>query len=116
MQREWIGRSEGAEVDFPVQGNEDVIRVFTTRPDTLFGSTFMVLAPEHPLVEKLTAPDRKPEVDAYVRRAQQESEIERMSTERAKTGLFIGAHAINPTTNEPIPIWIADYVLMGYGT
>ncbi|MSS72328.1 MAG: leucine--tRNA ligase [Candidatus Latescibacteria bacterium] len=116
MQRDWIGRSKGAEVDFPVQGTEDVIRVFTTRPDTLFGATFMVLAPEHPLVEKLTAPDRRAEVDAYVRKAQGETEIDRMNAERAKTGVFIGAQAINPATEAPIPIWIADYVLMGYGT
>lgn len=130
QQRNWIGRSEGAEIDFPIAptpglsphtGGEvgegtDVIRVFTTRPDTLFGATFMVLAPEHPLVEKLTTPDRKAGVEAYVRRAQQESEIERMSTERTKTGVFIGAYAVNPATNEPIPIWVADYVLMGYGT
>ncbi len=116
MQREWIGRSDGAEVDFPVQEKKDVIRIFTTRPDTLFGATFMVLAPEHPLVEKLTAADRKAEVDAYVHRARQETEVERMSTERAKTGLPIGANAINPVNEEPIPIWIADYVLMGYGT
>ncbi len=116
MQRDWIGRSEGAEVDFPVQGTGDVIRVFTTRPDTLFGATFMVLAPEHPLVAKLTAPERRAEVEAYARRAQGETEIERMSAERAKTGVFIGAYAINPATEAPIPIWTADYVLMGYGT
>ncbi len=116
MQREWIGRSEGAEVDFPAQGTDDVIRVFTTRPDTLFGATFMVLAPEHPLVAKLTARDRRAEVDAYVRKAQAETEIERMSADRTKTGVFIGAHAVNPVNGEAIPIWIADYVLMGYGT
>jgi leucyl-tRNA synthetase len=121
QQRNWIGRSEGAEIDFPIvstftEAGSEAIRVFTTRPDTLFGATFMVLAPEHPLVAKLTTPDRKAEVEAYVRRAQQESEIERMSTERTKTGVFIGAYAINPATNEPIPIWVADYVLMGYGT
>src|SRR5919106_3014686 len=82
MQRDWIGRSEGAEIDFPVQGGGDVIRVFTTRPDTLFGATFMVLAPEHPLVETLTAPDRKAEVGAYVRRASTMSEIDRANVER----------------------------------
>jgi len=123
MQRDWIGRSEGAEIHFRVLDvgrralDSDVrVTVFTTRPDTLFGATFMVLAPEHPLVGALTTPDRKAEVDAYVRKAQSETEIERMSTERAKTGVFIGAYAINPATEEPIPIWIADYVLMGYGT
>jgi len=86
------------------------------RPDTLFGATFMVLAPEHPLVETLTTPDRKAEVEAYVRRAATMSEIDRASTERTKTGVFTGAYAINPVNDEPIPIWIADYVLMGYGT
>jgi leucyl-tRNA synthetase len=116
MQRDWIGRSEGAEIDFPVQGTEDVIRVFTTRPDTLFGATFMVLAPEHPLVEMLTTPERKAEVAAYVRKAQATTEIDRLNVERVKTGVFIGAYAINPATDQPIPIWIADYVLMGYGT
>jgi leucyl-tRNA synthetase len=121
MQREWIGRSEGAEVDFPVAApgggvEEDVIRVFTTRPDTLFGATFMVLAPEHPLVQKLTTPEQKAEADAYVRRAQQTAEIERMSAERVKTGVFTGGYAVNPVNDERIPVWIADYVMMGYGT
>ncbi|MFO7167905.1 MAG: leucine--tRNA ligase [Chloroflexota bacterium] len=121
MQRNWIGKSEGAEVDFPVAGAGDgkdapVIRVFTTRPDTLWGATFMVLAPEHPLVEQLTTPDRRAEVEAYVAKARLQSEIERTSTTREKTGVFIGAYAINPVNNEQIPIWIADYVLMGYGT
>lgn len=116
MQRDWIGRSEGAEIDFPVQGSEEVIRVFTTRPDTLFGATFMVLAPEYPLVEKLTTPEQKAAVQEYVRRAQATSEMDRLNAERVKTGVFIGAYAINPATEEPIPIWIADYVLTGYGT
>ncbi|MGH2381830.1 MAG: leucine--tRNA ligase [Candidatus Limnocylindria bacterium] len=117
MQTNWIGRSEGAEIDFPTEA-EDVepIRVFTTRPDTLFGATFMVLAPEHPLVATLTTNDRKADVEAYVADARRETEIERMSTEREKTGVFIGAYAVNPMTNERIPIWIADYVLPGYGT
>src|SRR5436853_4310200 len=116
IQRNWIGRSEGAEVLFRCEETGDDIPVFTTRPDTLFGATFMVLAPEHPLVETLTTPDRKAEVEAYVRRAQQTTEIERVNTERAKTGVFTGAFAINPANDLPIPIWIADYVLMGYGT
>ena len=115
MQRNWIGKSEGAEVTF-VSEQGDPIVVFTTRPDTLWGATFMVLAPEHPLVAKLTAPEKRAEVEAYVARARQESEIERMSVAREKTGLFIGAYAINPVNDERIPIWIADYVLMGYGT
>jgi len=117
MQTNWIGRSTGAEVDFPTEAPDVApIRVFTTRPDTLFGATFMVLAPEHPLVSVLTTQDRRADVDAYVTTARRETEIERMSTERPKTGVFIGAHAINPMTKERIPIWIADYVLPGYGT
>jgi len=127
MQRNWIGRSEGAEVTFhahsPSPGGEgqgegegDDIVIYTTRPDTLWGATFMVLAPEHPLVEKLTAPDRKAEVEEYRKLTQRESAIERQSTEKEKTGVFIGAYAINPVNNEKIPIWIADYVMMGYGT
>jgi leucyl-tRNA synthetase len=113
-QRNWIGRSEGAEIEFPSDAGP--IRVFTTRPDTLFGATFMVLAPEHPLVSVLTTADRKADVDAYVAAARRETEIDRMSAEREKTGVFIGAYAINPMTTERIPIWIADYVLPGYGT
>jgi len=117
MQTNWIGRSEGAEIDFATEPDDvEAIRVFTTRPDTVFGATFMVLAPEHPLVSVLTTDDRRDEVDAYVADARRETEIERMSTEGEKTGVFIGAHAINPMTNERIPIWIADYVLPGYGT
>ncbi len=117
MQTNWIGRSTGAEVDFPTEAPDVApIRVFTTRPDTLFGATFMVLAPEHPLVSVLTTEDRRADVDEYVTTARRETEIERMSTERPKTGVFIGAHAINPMTKERIPIWIADYVLPGYGT
>ncbi|MFM2106545.1 MAG: leucyl-tRNA synthetase [Chloroflexota bacterium] len=121
MQTNWIGRSEGAEVVFATapddhQAGGDELRVFTTRPDTLFGATFMVLAPEHPLVGKLTAPDRSAEVEAYVARARAATEIERLSTEREKTGVFIGAHAVNPVNGARIPIWIADYVLAGYGT
>ena len=117
MQTNWIGRSEGAEIDFPTEPEDvEAIRVFTTRPDTIFGATFMVLAPEHPLVSVLTSDGQRAEVEAYAARARRETEIERMSTEREKTGVFIGAHAINPMTNERIPIWIADYVLPGYGT
>ena len=117
MQTNWIGRSEGAEIDFPTEPDDvEPIRVFTTRPDTVFGATFMVLAPEHPLVSVLATEDRREEVGAYVADARRETEIERLSTEREKTGVFIGAYAINPMTSERIPIWIADYVLPGYGT
>jgi leucyl-tRNA synthetase len=116
MQRNWIGRSEGAEIDFPVADSTHVVRVFTTRPDTVYGATFMVLAPEHPLVKELTAPEHSREVEEYVERARRETEIERLSTEKEKTGVFIGAYCINPFTGRRIPIYIADYVLMGYGT
>jgi leucyl-tRNA synthetase len=117
MQTNWIGRSEGAEVDFPIVGHEGgSIRIYTTRPDTLFGATFMVLAPEHPLVEKITIDKHRAEVREYVEKARKASEIDRLSTERAKTGINTGAFAINPVNGEKIPIWIADYVLMTYGT
>ncbi|NOZ56709.1 MAG: leucine--tRNA ligase, partial [Calditrichaeota bacterium] len=117
MQRNWIGRSEGAEIEFPVDGHPDMkLEVFTTRPDTLWGVTYMVLAPEHPLVEKLTTPEHKKEVEEYVEKARKVSEIERTSTEREKTGVFTGAYAINPVNGEKVPIWIADYVLVTYGT
>ena len=115
MQRNWIGRSEGAEVTFASEQGDEIV-VYTTRPDTLWGATFMVLAPEHPLVDKLTAPDKRAEVEEYKRLAQRESAIERQSTEKEKTGVFIGARAINPVNDRRIPIWIADYVMMGYGT
>jgi leucyl-tRNA synthetase len=117
MQTNWIGRSEGAEVDFAVEADGVApIRVFTTRPDTIFGATFMVLAPEHPAVAALTAAERRAEVEAYTAAARRETEIERMGTERDRSGVFIGAYAVNPMTEERIPIWIADYVLPGYGT
>jgi leucyl-tRNA synthetase len=115
MQRNWIGRSEGARVAFRTESG-DPIEVFTTRPDTLWGATFMVLAPEHPLVEALTTRDRRAEVETYVQQARRQSDIERTSTEREKTGVFLGSYAVNPVNGEHIPIWIADYVLMGYGT
>jgi leucyl-tRNA synthetase len=114
MQRNWIGRSEGAEVDFPTDAGP--LRIFTTRPDTLWGATFMVLSPEHPFVEKLTTPDRKADVDAYVAMAKAESEAQRTDETKEKTGVFIGAYAVNPVNGERIPIWVADYVLLGYGT
>ena len=116
MQTNWIGRSEGAEVDFALPGRDDVLTVFTTRPDTLFGATYMVLAPEHPLVDELTTSDRADAVRAYQDKARRESEIERLSTEKEKSGVFTGAYAVNPVNDQPVPIWISDYVLMGYGT
>ncbi len=115
MQRNWIGRSEGANVTFRSERGDEIV-VFTTRPDTLWGATFMVLAPEHPLVDELTSPDRCREVEEYKESAARRTEVERLSTEREKTGVFIGAYAINPVNGERIPIWIADYVLMTYGT
>jgi leucyl-tRNA synthetase len=121
MQTNWIGRSEGGEVVFESARSDhhpggEAIPVFTTRPDTLFGATFMVLAPEHPLVDALTAPAKRKEVAAYAKRAAEETEIERLSTDREKTGVAIGAEAINPVNGERMPIFIADYVLATYGT
>src|SRR5713226_9328793 len=117
MQTNWIGRSMGAEVDFPVDGHPDeVIRIYTTRPDTLFGATFMVLAPEHRLVEKVTTEKHRARVREYVEQARKETEIERLSTDRDKTGVATGGFAINPMNGEKIPIWVADYVLVTYGT
>ena len=117
MQQNWIGRSEGAEIRFVanIDGKQEEIPVFTTRPDTIYGVTFFVLAPEHPWVEKMTTPEQKAEVDTYVEQARRMTEIERMSTEKEKTGVFTGGYVTNPITNEQIPVWIADYVLMGYG-
>jgi leucyl-tRNA synthetase len=117
MQTNWIGRSEGVEFDLTVDGAPDTkFSVFTTRVDTVFGMTYVVLAPEHPLVERLTASERRAEVDAYIERTRQTSDIERQSTEREKTGVPIGSFAINPANGERLPIWIADYVLAQYGT
>ncbi len=116
QQINWIGKSKGAEIDFQVEDSEEKITVFTTRPDTIFGATFMVLAPEHPLVSKLTTPDHKQHVNDYVKTSQSKSEIERQNTDREKTGVAIGANVINPVNGQKVPIWIADYVLMGYGT
>ncbi len=116
MQRNWIGRSKGAEVDFKLDDSDQAIRVFTTRPDTLFGATFMVLAPEHPLVAEIVTDEQRQDVETYVKAALAKSDIERQETDREKTGVFTGAHAINPVNGEKIPVWIADYVLMGYGT
>jgi leucyl-tRNA synthetase len=116
-QENWIGKSEGAEIAFPVVGHgESVVRVFTTRPDTLFGATYMVLAPEHPLVEAITAPHRLQEVEEYRALVAGTDLVSRKKTDKAKTGVDTGARALNPATGEEIPIWIADYVLMEYGT
>ena len=115
-QTNWIGKSQGAEIDFATEGTEESLKVFTTRPDTVFGATFMVIAPEHPLVGQLVNDDTRDSVDAYVTKALKRSEIERMSEGKEKTGVFTGSHAINPANGNKIPIWIADYVLGGYGT
>ncbi len=116
MQRHWVGRSEGAMIDFAVDGGDEVIRVFTTRPDTLFGATYMVLAPEHPLVDELADSAVRDVVGKYRAQAAARSDVDRMAETKDKTGLFIGAYAINPVNGKRIPIWIADYVMMGYGT
>ncbi|HKG57025.1 MAG TPA: leucine--tRNA ligase, partial [Candidatus Limnocylindrales bacterium] len=121
QQTNWIGRSEGAELVFTTAADDaqpggDELRVFTTRPDTLFGATFMVLAPEHALVPTLAHPEQRAEVEEYVAAATRRTEIERLSTDREKTGVFTGSYAINPVNDERVPIWVADYVLGGYGT
>jgi leucyl-tRNA synthetase len=119
MQRNWIGKSQGTEISFGLdhpEVEEKEIRVFTTRPDTVFGVTFMVLAPEHPLVEKLTVPEKKAEVDEYVKKSRRLTDIERQSTEKEKDGVFTGAYCINRLNGTKVPIWIADYVLATYGT
>ena len=116
MQKNWIGRSIGAEVEFGLAGIHGTIRIFTTRPDTLFGATYMVLAPEHPLVDIVTATDRRPAVEAYRQATARKSDLQRQELEKDKTGVFTGGYAVNPVNDERLPIWIADYVLMGYGT
>ncbi len=116
MQKNWIGRSVGAEVDFKIDGRDEIITVFTTRPDTLFGATFVVLAPEHELAKGLATNKTKKAVDNYILQAASKSEVERMNESREKTGVFTGSYAINPVNGEKIPIWLADYVLSGYGT
>jgi leucyl-tRNA synthetase len=116
MQRNWIGRSKGAEVTFRLDGGKDKLTVFTTRPDTLFGVTFLVVAPEHPLAKKITTPGQKQAVEDYIRAAEARTDIDRMDLSREKTGVFTGSYAINPVNGAKIPIWTADYVLAGYGT
>lgn len=114
-QKNWIGRSQGAEVTFKVVGSDAEIKVFTTRPDTLFGATFMVLAPEHELISQITTDEQRAAVDAYTKEAQKKSDLERQES-KEKTGVPTGAYAVNPLSGEKIPIWTSDYVLMGYGT
>jgi len=116
MQKNWIGRSIGAEVDFAINGVNGHIRIFTTRPDTLFGATYMVLAPEHPLVDVVTTPPQQAVVSAYRDAASRKSDLQRQELDKAKTGVFTGGYAVNPVNGEKLPIWIADYVLMSYGT
>lgn len=116
MQRNWIGRSEGASIKFQISKHKDQIEVFTTRPDTLYGATYLVLAPEHPLVDQLTTDEHRSDIDNYIDEASKRTELERTGTDQQKSGVFTGAYAIHPITGEELPIWIADYVLMGYGT
>ena len=116
LQADWIGKSTGAEVDFKLDGRDDVIRVFTTRPDTLFGATYMVMAPEHKLVDEITINEYKAQVEAYKETASKKSDLDRTDLAKDKTGQFTGAYAVNPVNGEKIPIWISDYVLISYGT
>jgi leucyl-tRNA synthetase len=116
LQRNWIGKSEGAEIDFEIDKHEQKIRVFTTRPDTLYGGTFLVLAPEHPLIDLIVTEEQWPVIREYREKTARKSELERAELTKEKTGVFTGAHAINPANEQKIPIWIADYVLLGYGT
>ncbi len=116
MQKNWIGKSVGANIKFKVENSDETIEVFTTRPDTVFGVTYMVLAPEHPLVDQLTTDEHKQEVEQYIQKSRRMKEIDRMSTEREKTGVFTGSFCINPLNGERVPIWVADYVIVTYGT
>lgn len=116
MQRNWIGRSEGASVKFKLENNDDKVEVFTTRVDTIFGATYLVLAPEHPLVSKITTSAQQAEINAYIKETSEKTELERSFLDRQKTGAFTGSFAINPANGNSIPIWIADYVIVTYGT
>ena len=116
MQRNWIGRSEGVEIDFELRCHGKNLRVYTTRPDTLFGATYLVVSPEHPLAEKLATADNLKEVKAYISGAKLKTELERTGLQKEKTGVFTGSYAINPATGEPLPVWISDFVLTSYGT
>ncbi len=116
MQRNWIGQSEGAEITFKIDGHNQTFKAFTTRPDTIFGATYAVLSPEHPLVNDITTPEQKGDVERYIEDVQSKSDLERTDLAKEKTGVFTGSYAINPASGEKMPIWIADYVLMTYGT
>ncbi len=116
MQRNWIGKSEGYEIDFAIKNHEQKLKVFTTRIDTLYGATFMVLAPEHPFVSEITTDDQQKAVDEYTKKAKKKSDLEREALEKDKSGVFTGAYAINPANGEEVPIWVADYVMMNYGS
>ena len=116
MQKNWIGKSEGGEIFFNIQNSDEKLKVYTTRPDTIFGATYMVLAPEHYLVKIITSNDKSQEVTDYIHKASLKSDLERTELSKVKTGVFTGAYAINPATGKPIPIWISDYVLAHYGT
>ncbi len=116
MQRNWIGRSEGAQITFNIKDTDHQFEVFTTRPDTLFGATYAVLAPEHPLVEEIVTEEQKSAIDAYLKQMETKSDLERTDLAKEKTGVFTGSYAVNPVNGELMPIWIADYVLMSYGT
>ncbi len=116
MQRNWIGQSQGVAIGFKIDGHDDSINVFTTRADTLFGATYLVLAPEHPMVNSITAPDQQTVINNYLQKVNKETELDRVEQERPKTGVFTGAYVINPGSKAKIPVWISDYVLMGYGT
>ncbi|VAW22037.1 Leucyl-tRNA synthetase [hydrothermal vent metagenome] len=116
MQKNWIGKSTGAEVDFQIDGLTEKLRVYTTRPDTLFGATYMVIAPEHELVDSITVEEKKGEVKAYIKAAALKSDLDRTDLAKGKTGVFTGRYAVNPVNGEKVPIWVADYVLTGYGT
>jgi leucyl-tRNA synthetase len=116
LQTDWVGKSIGADVDFRVDGFDETIRVFTTRPDTLFGATYMVMAPEHPLVDKISSEEKKEAIQKYRQEAARKSDLDRTDLAKEKTGEFIGAYAINPVNGQKIPIWISDYVLISYGT
>ena len=116
IQRNWIGKSEGAEIDFQIVDSSESIKVFTTRPDTIYGASFMVLAPEHDLVNSITVEGQRTQVQSYIDFTKGRSERERMSEVKDVTGAFTGAYALNPLSGDKVPIWISDYVLAGYGT
>ncbi|WP_163718323.1 leucine--tRNA ligase [Mangrovibacterium lignilyticum] len=116
MQKNWIGKSTGAEVDFKLEGLTENLRVYTTRPDTLFGATYMVISPEHPMMSEIVTADNKEKVEKYIQAASLKSDLDRTELNKEKTGVFTGRHAINPINGKQIPVWVADYVLMGYGT